>query len=137
MTRTLPTRRGAIPGLVLGVLLLLGLTACGGGAGSSTGANQGVPPAPEGDQVSVKVTNNALDEATLFAMFLGRQQRLGTVQPGRTQVFYVDIQGAEEVAVRIRLLGGGTCTTPPRSVSVGEQIVTEIPPDLSMIPGCR
>ena len=120
------------------VAVIVALAACGGSS-SSGGEMQaaGLPPAPTGDSISIKVTNNGRSEATLTAQVMGRRVRLGTIQTNRTEVYMLQIRGNEEVSVEIRVLGGGRCTTAPRSVSSGEQIVAIIPPDIGMMPGCR
>ena len=87
--------------------------------------------------MSFKVTNNALSEVTLTALVSGRRVRLGTVRPNRTEVYVIDIRGTEPVALEVRMLGGGTCTTGREAVSSGHQIVSIIPASLSMMPGCR
>jgi len=121
--------------------LVTAMAACSSGGGSSASASDppraGLPPAPEGDQISVKITNNARSEVTLTADVQGRRVRLGTLQPNRTDIYFVDVRGNEEVRIEIRMLGGGRCTTSPRSVSPGEQIIAVVPAELSMMPDCR
>jgi hypothetical protein len=117
--------------------MVLALAACSSGGGGGQIESTGLPPEPGEDQASVQVTNNARAEATLTAQIMGRRVRLGVLQPGRTETYFVEIRGREDVAVEIRLLGGGRCTTSPRPVSAGERINTIIPPDLSMMTDCR
>lgn len=63
--------------------LLLAVTACGPGIGSST------TPGPEANPVRVEVTNNYALPVEIFAVGSGITQRLGTVHPGMNGHFTV------------------------------------------------
>jgi hypothetical protein len=113
--------------------LVLAASACGGGGGGggTTGA------APSGEGALFEVTNNNRSEVTLYAQIEGRRQRLGSLQPNDKATYTLEIRGIQDVALEIRVLGGGRCTTQPRPVGPGERIITIIPPQLSMMQGCR
>ena len=126
------TRAGSWLGL-LGVLVFaMAAGACGGGGGGGT-----TSAAPSGEGALFEVTNNNRSEVTLWAQIEGRRQRLGTLQPNGQATYTLDVRGIQDVALEIRVLGGGRCTTQTRPVGPGERIITIIPPQLSMMQGCR
>jgi hypothetical protein len=68
--------------------------------------------APKGRQeIRIAVENLNFNDARLFALSLGKRQRLGIVAGKRSAVFTIPWPGPEPLRIEIDLLAGPKCTT--------------------------
>lgn len=107
-------------GAVIGALLLVGSAA---GCASLTGGRSAAASA--GDGVSVVVTNDNWQDATIYAVGVGPSVRLGTVTSMKTERFRVPpgAMGPGTVQLRAELLGSSAArTTDPIMIQPGEAV---------------
>ena len=113
-------RRGSAAGPIAVLAVVLAGTSFGCGATSSPRI------APEDARIDIEVINHGFRDATLYALWVGRRVRLGTVAGTRTANFMLPWDISLELRIEIDLLAGGGCTTRPIWADPGDIIVLEI-----------
>jgi hypothetical protein len=112
--------------------LILAAAACGSTgrpiAGSDPFANAGAGTPAE---IRIRVRNSNFYDAALTAVGDTGRRRLGTVGGNTTAVFTTPWTFTGGLSIQIDLLAGPTCTTQPITVSPGDTVELEIPPDFS------
>lgn len=120
----------------LAVLLVLGLSACGGGRSQLNADPFGA--ASEGPQtVGIHVTNLNFQEARLWAVSTSGRQRIGTVGGKADAVYRIPWNFSQPLQIEIDLLAGPSCTTEPLQVDPGDELQLQIEVDLSRQTRCR
>ena len=116
------TRRGVTRFLPL-VATLLAVTAC---------AHNGERPtfsrlAGKGSEVTVTADNQNFLDATVYALWGARRDRVGMVTGKTAQSFSLPFHGSD-LRLQIDLIGGSSMTTDPIGVFEGDQLDLVIPP---------
>jgi hypothetical protein len=100
--------------------------------GFVAGCAKKAPSTPEQDNVVVVVDNQNFYDATVYLRWYGDRRRLGNVT-GFTKKEFETRWVAPELQVEIDLLAGGTYRGDRVSVSPGEVVEVDLPPNLDRI----
>lgn len=122
--------------------ILVGTLAAAAGACGSTGRPlPGANPFEEGGgtrpEIRIRVRNSNFYDATLTAISDQGTRRLGNVGGNSSAVFTTPWSFTTGLRIQIDLLAGPTCTTDVVTMSPGETLDLEIPPDFRTATTCR
>ncbi len=75
----------------------------------------------------LEVENQNFNQARIYLIQNGQQQRLGIVNGNTTETFEARTWGGSEIRVRVDILAGGGFTTDPLVIWPGENVLLRIP----------
>lgn len=88
-------------------------------------------------EIRIRVRNSNFYDATLTAVSDNGNRRLGMVGGNSSAVFTTPWSFTTGLRIQIDLLAGPTCTTDVITMSPGETLELEIPPDFRTATTCR
>jgi len=111
--------------------------ACGSTGRRLPGANPFEEDGSTAAEIRIRVRNSNFYDATLTAVSDQGNRRLGTVGGNSSAVFTTRWTFTTGLRIQIDLLAGPTCTTDVITMSPGEELELEIPPDFRTATICR
>lgn len=136
VARCMRPARSVVAWLLVGALAAAA-SACGSTGRPLPGANPFEEDGGTPAEIRIRVRNSNFYDATLTAVGDQSTRRLGTVGGNSSAVFTTPWRFTSGLRIQIDLLAGPTCTTDTITMSPGETLELEIPPDFRTATTCR
>ncbi|MBM4183072.1 MAG: hypothetical protein FJ207_02470 [Gemmatimonadetes bacterium] len=131
------TRKTRFATCLLAAGLAATATACGRTGRPLAGSDPFAPGGVVAADIRIRVRNQNFYDASLTAISDTGERRLGNVGGNSSAVFTTPWSFTSSLRIQIDLLAGPSCVTDVITVSPGETVNLDIPPDFRTATTCR